>query len=87
MFTSNMLGIIFNFKTTGKFVFENDDNCLIFKFVGVNVFIYILSIGGLKLLLLLGVDKYSAAVIIAPVMAVISYLLSKQYVFINKEIK
>lgn len=87
MFISNMLGILFNFKTTGKLVFENSDNFLIFKFVAVNVLIYILSLVGLKLFFLLGVDKYSAAVIIAPPMAVISYLINKKYVFINTEIK
>jgi len=84
VFISNMLGILFNYKTTGKLVFESDSNKLIFKFIAVYLFTYCLSVGGIKLLLIIGVDKYLAAVIIAAPMAVISFFLMKRFVFKNE---
>lgn len=86
VFISNMLGVLFNYKTTGKLVFESDSNKLIYKFFAVYLLIYLLSVGGLKLLFLAGVDKYSGAVIIAAPMAVISFFLNKKYVF-NKVVE
>lgn len=84
VFISNMLGVLFNYKTTGKLVFESDSNRLIFKFIAVYLFTYFLSVGGIKLLLFIGIDKYSAAVIIAAPMAVISFFLMKVFVFNKK---
>lgn len=85
VFISSMLGILFNYKTTGKLVFENDSNKLIFKFFTVYFFTYLLSVGGLKLLFMMGFDKYNGAIIIAIPMAVISFFLNKRFVFIKKE--
>lgn len=84
VFISNMLGIIFNYKTTGKLVFESDSNKLIFKFFAVYLLIYFLSIAGLKLLFMIGVDKYWGAIVIAAPMAVISFFLNKKFVFNKK---
>lgn len=81
VFISNTLGVLFNFKTTGKLVFSNSNNNLIFKFFLVYVVIYLLSVAGIKLLLYIGTDKYSSAVIVALPMAVISFFLHKHFVF------
>lgn len=85
VFISNMLGILFNYKTTGKLVFESDSNRLIFKFFTVYLFTYVLSIASLKLLFMAGVDKYSAAVIVAAPMAIIAFFLNKKFVFNKSE--
>jgi len=91
VFISNMLGILFNYKTTGRLVFESKSNKLIFKFIGVYLLVYLLSVASLKLLFFLGIDKYSGAVVIALPMAVISFYLMKNFVFnthvITKEMK
>jgi putative flippase GtrA len=84
VFISNMLGVLFNFKTTGKLVFENSSNKLLFKFFAVYLFTYGLSVGSLKLLFLVHVDKYLAAALIALPMAGVSFLLMKAFVFKNK---
>ena len=85
VFISNMLGVLFNYKTTGKLVFESNSNKLILKFFAVYLFIYLLSIASLKLLFIIGVDKYLGAVVIALPMAVISFFLNKKFVFKNEE--
>ena len=84
VFISNMLGVLFNYKTTGKFVFENSSNKLLLKFFAVYLFTYGLSVGSLKLLFLMHVDKYLAAALIALPMAGVSFLLMKKFVFKNK---
>ncbi len=81
VFVSNILGILFNFKTTGTLVFKNKSNKLIFKFFAVYLFTYFISVGSIKLLLSLGFDPYTPVVIIAIPMAVVSYFLMKKFVF------
>ena len=41
---STILGIIFNFFTTGRFVFKSTNNYLLLKFVMVYIFIYLFTI-------------------------------------------
>ena len=48
-FLSTVLGILFNFKTTGTIVFKNNDNHLIFRFFGAYAIVYGLNVLGLKL--------------------------------------
>ncbi|MFZ4398584.1 MAG: GtrA family protein [Bacteroidales bacterium] len=85
LFISSILGILFNYKTTGKLVFENSSNRMVFKFFAVYLFSYFLSLGGVKLLLMIGFNKYNAPVITAIPMAVISFILSKKFVFNKSE--
>src|ERR1035438_2254481 len=84
VFISNMLGVLFNYKTTGKLVFENSSNKILLKFFAVYLFTYGLSVGSLKLLFLVNVNKYLAAALIALPMAGVSFLLMKTFVFKNK---
>ncbi len=84
VFVSSTLGVLFNYKTTGKLVFEHHNNKLIFKFIGVFLFTYLLSIGSLRLLFMINVDKYSGVIIIALPIAVVSFFLNKKFVFKNK---
>lgn len=47
---SQILGILFNYKTTGYIVFENKTNRLIFQFFIVYSIIYLINVGELFLL-------------------------------------
>lgn len=85
MLIANMLGILFNFKTTGKLVFYNSDNSLILKYILINILIYLISIVGVKLLIFADINEYYGAVIMAPVMAILSFLVNKIYVFEKKQ--
>ena len=46
---STVLGVLFNFNTTGRLVFKSRDNKLLFKFVGVYLIILPLNIFALKI--------------------------------------
>ena len=79
---STILGILFNFKTTGVIVFRNNNNRLLFKFIAVYGIIYFFSITALKLFLIWGFSNMylNSAILLLP-NAVISYLLFKYFVF------
>jgi putative flippase GtrA len=74
-------GILFNFKTTGKIVFKNKNNRLLFKFIGVYFITYLVNIGLLKLFAFIGISSLVAGAIIIIPVALLSYYLSKRYVF------
>jgi len=78
---STICGVLFNFKTTGVLVFKNKDNRLIFRFFGVYLITYLLTIGLLKVFNSYGVSNLIAGAIIALPMAFVSFSLSKKLVF------
>ncbi len=80
-FIGTVLGVLFNFKTTGKFVFDSHDNRLLWKFFGVYGLMYLLNIIGLYFLDILIKNIYiSGAVLIFP-MALVGFVLNKRFVF------
>lgn len=79
---STVLGVLFNFKTIGTFVFKNKKNRLIFKFVAAYVIIYFINIGFIHLLLeLTELNEYIAGVIATPIVAIASFILQNRFVF------
>ena len=84
---ATILGILFNFKTTGCIVFKNSNNKLIFRFVMVYGFVYILTVGCLKGLSLLGFNNmYVNYLILIFPNALLSYYLMKKFTFNGEEI-
>ena len=82
VFLSTCVGVLFNFKTTGRLVFKNKANHLLGYFIGVYVLLYILTIILMKVFMsLLGVNAYIAYGITIFIMPILSYLLNKHYVF------
>lgn len=79
---ATILGILFNFKTTGYIVFKNANNNLLFKFLIVYGFVYLLTISALKLFCLAGSDNMyiNYALLLLP-NAIISFVLMKKFVF------
>ncbi len=81
-FLSTVAGVIFNFKSTGIFVFKNRDNTLLLRFIGVYLIIYLISVSCLKLFALMKMNMlWSGALLILP-MAAVSFILNKNFVFI-----
>ncbi len=76
-----ILGVLFNFLTTGRIVFESTNNLLIFKFIGVYVITYFLNIGLIKIFLLLGLNAFASGAVSLVPMAIISFVLNKIFVF------
>lgn len=84
LFLSTVLGVLFNFKTTGIIVFKNHDNSLIFRFFAAYGIIYGLNLFGLKIFDIINFNMYFAGFILIFPMAVVSFILMKKFVFINK---
>jgi putative flippase GtrA len=78
---STIIGIIFNFKTTGILVFKNTDNRLFVKFFSVYASVYFVNTLGVYLLKLQGLDSYAAGAIVTLPIAVLSYYLLKIFVY------
>ncbi|WP_081890143.1 GtrA family protein [Paenibacillus tyrfis] len=78
---STILGILFNFKTTGTLVFNNKKNSLFVKFIIVYGVIYLVNVSLLKLLSLYIANVYISGAIILLPLAILSYVLNKKFVF------
>ena len=83
---STILGILFNFKSIGKLVFNSNNNERIYHFIGVYVLLYLLNVSGLWGLSSIGMENmYVAGAILLAPLAIISFILNKNFVF-NQEV-
>lgn len=78
---STVLGILFNFKTTGILVFRSHDNALIAKFFAVYGVTYAIGVLVLKVFKALGVHVLVTAAVTVLPMAALSFLLMRWFVF------
>jgi putative flippase GtrA len=78
---STILGVLFNFKTTGKLVFKSSDNRLIVRFFAVYGMVYVINVGLLKGFQWLGLNFYIAGAILVLPLSVLSFLLNRRFVF------
>lgn len=78
---STILGVLFNFKTIGKYVFQSHDNGLIVKFFGVYTIVFFVNISIIKLFKVYGYNDYIAGLIALVPTASLSFILNKYYVF------
>lgn len=79
-----IIGIMFNFKTVGRIVFESRDNRLILRFVLVYLIAYVIGILGLEILQKQGVSMYLGGILLMPIGAIVSFILFNLYVFRKK---
>jgi putative flippase GtrA len=78
---ATVLGVLFNFQTIGRFVFKNNDNKLLFKFVLVYMAVYLVNLGGLKVFNSFEISNYIAGAVLVIPIALLSYLLNKRFIF------
>ena len=78
---STIVGVLFNFKTTGMLVFESKANRLIFKFVGVYAIIYAINTVSLGVFNFFKVNMYLAGAVMILPMAMVAFVLNKSLVF------
>ena len=76
-----IVGVLFNFQTTGRLVFGTAHKHRLIRFVGAYAFMYILNVGGVALLLDWGLNVYLAGALLLLPMAVVSYLTLRVFVF------
>ena len=79
-----ILGVLWNFKTTGVIVFKNRDNTRIVRFFLSYVFTYSINLVCLNALVALDINKYLAQAIMVLPIAVLSFLIFKKFVFKEK---
>jgi putative flippase GtrA len=80
-FISTCLGVLFNFKTISKFVFQVNSYELFWKFLHVYGIVYVFGIIFLKLLNICGINYYFGGVIVLFLNALFAFILNKRYVF------
>ncbi|MBR2069425.1 MAG: GtrA family protein [Candidatus Gastranaerophilales bacterium] len=80
LFFQYILGVLWNFKTTGLIVFQNNNNKLIYKFVASYIFTFIINSILLHILLKFINEYIAQAVLILPI-ALLSFLIFKFWVF------
>ena len=78
---STLIGIIFNFFTMGRLVFNSKNNALFYKFVFVYIFLYLISIAGISFIHNFDISYEIAGAIIIIPRAILSYILNKNVVF------
>lgn len=81
---STVLGVLFNFKTTGLLVFSSNDEKKIFKFVLVYLFVYLINVGGIALLENNGLNPlFGGAAMLIPC-SLLAFALQKKLVFAHE---
>src|SRR5665647_2063048 len=70
---ATLLGVLFNFKTTGKLVFKSSDNRLIVRFFAVYGMVYLVNVLFLKGFSWFGLNYYIAGAILVLPLAALSY--------------
>jgi|SRR5208283_2308815 len=78
---ATILGVLFNFKTTGTLVFNNRQKNLILRYFGAYSIIYLLNVLLVWLMLKSDISSYLAQAFAMPVLAVLSYVLQRDFVF------
>lgn len=83
-FLATIIGILFNFFTTGKIVFNNNDPKLLVKFFGVYGITYLINLFFLRIFDIYNFNMLIAGAILVFPIAIISYSLNKTFVFRDK---
>lgn len=81
LFLTTVLGIMFNFKTTGRLVFRSDDNSRIIRFIAVYGVVYLINLAVLEVLVRIGISVYLAGALLLLPSAAITFLLQRSFVF------
>lgn len=80
-FISVAIGAIFNFQTTGHFVFGTRNRIFLLKFMMVYLVIYITKVLGLFMLLKVGINSYVGGALLILPLAALSFVLNKNWAF------
>ena len=78
---ATVLGVAFNFKSTGALVFGSKNNKLIFRFVAGYGVVYGTNVVVIAALKLLGVEPYLAGMALIVPMALFSFVINNRCVF------
>ncbi len=80
---SNVMGVVFNFFTTGRIVFSEKGYSTIYRFLILNFFIYWMYLFSISILLPFVGNRLLAMLIIIWPITVVNYLLMRDCVFLK----
>lgn len=78
---ATVVGVLFNFKTTGSFVFGVTNNRLLVRYLVAYGVVYLLNVAGVKALVGAGVPPVIGGAMMLVPAAVFAFVLQKRYVF------
>lgn len=78
---STILGVLFNYRTIGSFVFQDKNKGAFLKFVLVYCIVYMINAICLSFVLLKGMGYYAGAGVLTIPIAILTYLLNSKFVF------
>ena len=78
---ATVLGVAFNFQSTGRLVFGGAPPSQLLRFVAAYVVVYLINICCVALLLRAGFDVYVANALVILPLALIAFLLQRRFVF------
>lgn len=76
-----IIGILFSFKTQGRFVFQNQSYRAFVPFLLCWIVIYLFNVALIRELLIFGFNPYAAGALALPPVVVFSYVTQKYIVF------
>lgn len=82
IFIGTVIGVLFNFKTTGRLVFGCRENRFLFKFIISYVIGYVVNLLIVRFLIMyIGFNSYWSGYIAIPIVAILSFFLQRYWVF------
>ena len=78
---ANFLGVLFNFKTTGRLVFKNNTSQALGSFIMLYALLYALNLLLMRLVLMWIANVYAAGFLVALPLALLGFILNKHVVF------
>ena len=78
---STVLGVLFNFKSTGRLVFGSQGNNKLPRFVAVYAILYLANTLAIGVMLKFGIPEWLGALLLILPSAIASYVLNRQFVF------
>lgn len=82
---ATILGVLFNFQTIGRLVFQSRDKRLIGKFFAVYGITFCLNLLLIKMMIKFGLSAYLAGALALIPATILSFLLNKFFVFKGKQ--
>ncbi|WP_321927958.1 GtrA family protein [Paraburkholderia guartelaensis] len=74
-------GVLFNFQSVGRLVFSGAPRSRFWRFVGVYCVVYLVNLGGVRLLLDHGAGIYVANALMLIPLSLLAFILNRQFVF------
>lgn len=81
LFFATIIGVLFNFKTISKYVFDSSDKKLILKFSSVYLIVFVVNVILVKFFKLLGMNEYLSGFFAIVPISILSFILNKFFVY------